>query len=304
MGNFPGVRRHGLSFDVEEHFQVAAFASPTRRGLWDMLESRVERGTELILDLLEHRGVKATFFILGWVADRQPDLVRRILRAGHEIGSHGYEHELITTQTPKQFREDIRRAKFVLEDIIGRPILGYRAPTFTITAQTKWALPILVEEGYVYDSSIFPIIHDRYGIPGALPTIHRIETSAGILWEIPLSTVELVGCRIPVAGGGYFRLFPYSLLRKLLRRAERSGQPLVMYLHPWELDPEQPRMDGPLVSQLRHYLNLDKTAHRLASLLNDFAFGPLRDLLSEIQLSAQPYSLPPEGVMRNVVQGV
>jgi polysaccharide deacetylase family protein (PEP-CTERM system associated) len=275
--------RHGLSFDVEEHFQVSAFDSPMRRRHWEAFESRVERNVERILCLLDKRNVKATFFVLGWVAERQPNLVKRIGHEGHEIGSHGYAHELITAQTPDLFREDVRRAKAVLEDIIGAPVLGYRAPTFTITAETRWALPILVEEGYRYDSSIFPIVHDRYGMPGAIATCHQIATSAGPLWEIPLSTAKIAGCRIPIAGGGYFRLFPYRMLRCLLRRVERTGQPLVIYLHPWELDPAQPRMNGPLFSRFRHYLNLGKTERRLSSMLEDFSFGPLCDLLGDIQ---------------------
>jgi polysaccharide deacetylase family protein (PEP-CTERM system associated) len=283
MGMSSATIRHGLSFDVEEHFQVSGFASPMRRRHWDTFESRVERNTERILGLLDKRNVKATFFVLGWVAERQPNLVKRIARDGHEIGSHGYAHELITAQTPNLFREDIRRAKVVLEDIIGLPVLGYRAPTFTITAETSWALPILVEEGYRYDSSIFPIVHDRYGMPGAIATCHEIATSAGPLWEIPLSTAKIAGYRIPIAGGGYFRLFPYTLLRWLLRRVEGTGQPLVIYLHPWELDPAQPRMSGSLLSQFRHYVNLEKTERRLSFLLDDFSFGPLSDLLSEIR---------------------
>lgn len=280
--------RHGLSFDVEEHFQVSGFASPTRRRHWDAYESRVERNTEKILSLLDERNVKATFFVLGWVAERQPNLVKHIVRDGHEIGSHGYGHELITAQTPNLFREDIRRAKVVLEDIIGSPVLGYRAPTFTITAETSWALPILVEEGYRYDSSIFPIVHDRYGMPDAITTCHEIATSAGPLWEIPLSIAKIAGCRVPIAGGGYFRLFPYAILRWLLRRVEGTGQPLVIYLHPWELDPAQPRMEGPLFSQFRHYLNLKRTEARLSSLLDDFPFIPLRDLLGDVRSAMCP----------------
>ena len=283
MGMSSANIRHGLSFDVEEHFQVSGFDSPMRRSHWDVIESRVERNTERILSLLNKQNVKATFFVLGWVAERHPNLVKRIAHDGHEIGSHGYAHELITAQTPNLFREDIRRAKAVLEDILGAPVLGYRAPTFTITAETSWALPILVEEGYGYDSSIFPIVHDRYGMPGAIATCHEIATSAGPLWEIPLSTAKIAGCRIPIAGGGYFRLFPYMLLRWLLRRVEGTGQPLVIYLHPWELDPAQPRMKGPLLSQFRHYLNLGKSERRLSCMLDDFSFGPLRDLLNEIR---------------------
>jgi len=274
---------HCLSFDVEEHFQVSAFWSEARRQRWDKYESRVENNTRKLVELLAKHHTKATFFVLGWVAERYPGLVKVLVGQGHEIASHGYGHELVTTQSPEQFRHDVRRAKYILEDMTGSPVLGYRAPSFSITKDTLWALPILVEEGYLYDSSVFPIVHDRYGMPGAIATCHEIATSAGPLWEIPLSTAKIAGCRIPVAGGGYFRLFPYTLLRWLLRRVEGTGQPLVIYLHPWELDPAQPRMSGPLLSQFRHYLNLGKTERRLSSMLDDFSFGPLRDLLGEIR---------------------
>ena len=270
---------HGLSFDIEEHFQVAAFDSVARRRHWGNLESRVERNTHLILDLLEARGIHATMFVLGWVAERHKGLIRRIVESGHELASHGYAHELITGQTPPVFREDIRRAKHILEDIGGRPILGYRAPTFSITKESEWALPILVEEGYHYDSSIMAFVHDYYGISGAIPTIHTISTDAGPIWEVPPSTYKWAGLTIPVAGGGYFRLLPYRLLKRLLRRVESQGHPLVMYLHPWELDPHQPRMRGSALSKFRHYLNLHKVESRLNQLLKDFSFGPIHHLL-------------------------
>lgn len=272
---------HGLSFDIEEHFQVAAFDCVARRRHWDTQDSRVEKNTQLILDMLDERGIKATMFVLGWVAERQRSLVRRIVDSGHELASHGYAHELITVQSPQVFREDIRRAKHVLEDIGGQLVQGYRAPTFSITQETEWALPILVEEGYRYDSSIVPIVHDYYGIPGANPTIHSIKTVTGSIWEVPPSTCEWAGFKIPVAGGGYFRLFPYGLLKQLLRRIEAKGQPLVMYLHPWELDPDQPRMRGSFLAQFRHYLNLGKVHGRLTQLLADFSFCPIQLLLPQ-----------------------
>lgn len=272
-----------LSFDVEEHFQVAAFESPMRRRHWDQYESRVERNVGAILNILSSHDIKATFFVLGWIAERRPSIIRTVAAAGHEIASHGYGHELITTQTPAAFREDVRRAKGILENIVGKPVLGYRAPSFTITKETQWALAILVEEGHAYDSSIFPILHDRYGFPGALPSCHQIATSAGSLWEVPPSTATMLGVRIPVAGGGYFRLFPYPLLRMFLRQILSSQRPLVMYLHPWELDPSQPRMKGPLLSRFRHYLNLDKTGERLKLLLQDFEFGTIQDALRAME---------------------
>ena len=275
-------QRHCLSFDIEEHFQVSAFASPSRRRHWDDFASRVGQNTARILQLLEDKGGKATFFVLGWVAERHPDIVKKLAAEGHEIASHGYAHELITAQTPTIFREDVRKAKQILEDLIGQQVNGYRAPTFTITKETQWALPILVEEGYRYDSSVFPVFHDRYGLPGSNPHCHRLVTSAGSLWEIPPSTVKLAGVSIPIAGGGYFRLLPYSLLRQLLRRAESEGHPLIMYFHPWELDPHQPRMKGPLLSRFRHYLNLHKTEDRFRLLIKDFSFGPISDVVSRL----------------------
>ena len=270
---------HGLSFDIEEHFQVTAFDCVARRRHWGSFESRVERNTHLILDLLERCGTHATMFVLGWVAERHKGLIRRIVESGHELASHGYAHELITGQTPPVFREDIRRAKGILEDIGGRPILGYRAPTFSITRETEWALPILVEEGYQYDSSIMVFAHDKYGISGAIPIIHTISTKAGSIVEVPPSTYKWAGLTIPIAGGGYFRLIPYRLLKQLLRRVESQGHPLIMYLHPWELDPHQPRMRGAALSKFRHYLNLHKVESRLQQLLKDFSFGPIHHLL-------------------------
>jgi polysaccharide deacetylase family protein (PEP-CTERM system associated) len=276
-----------LTFDIEEHFQVAAFDSPLRRREWDSFESRVERNTEELLRLLAMKHVHATFFILGWVAERHRGLVQRIAAEGHEIASHGYAHEMITTQTRDQFREDVGKAKKILEDLVGEQVVGYRAPSFTITNATRWALEVLVEVGYRYDSSIFPIFHDRYGIPGADPWCHKVTIPSGEqLWEIPPSTANLVGVRIPVAGGGYFRLIPYSILRWFLHQVENTGHPLVMYLHPWEIDPEQPRMDGPLVSRLRHYTNLNRTSRRLTELLTDFQFAPIREVIGQMNLRA------------------
>ncbi|MDL1888083.1 DUF3473 domain-containing protein [Nitrospirales bacterium NOB] len=277
------AQRHCLSFDVEEHFQVSAFESPMRRRHWSQLESRVEANTEKLLNLLNAANVRATFFILGWVAERFPSLVRRIASIGHEVASHGYGHELITSQTPAMFREDIRKAKGILEDILASPVLGYRAPSFSITRDTMWATEILVQEGYRYDSSVFPILHDRYGVPSARPTVHCIQTASGALWEVPPSTIGYAGVRLPIAGGGYFRLYPYFISRVLLRKLESEGTSLVMYLHPWEFDPDQPRMEGSVMSRLRHYLNLDKTESRLNMLLQDFSFAPIRQVFPPIE---------------------
>jgi len=253
-----------------------------RRRHWDFFESRVERSTEKILHLLEAKRVKATFFVLGWVAERRPSLIRRLAECGHEIASHGYAHELITEQTPTMFRNDVRKAKQILEDLLGSAVHGYRAPSFTITQETKWAISILAEEGYTYDSSIFPILHDRYGMPGMYPWSHQLKTDSGLLWEIPPSTVKLGGVTLPIAGGGYFRLFPYPILHRLMKRVETQGRQLVLYFHPWELDPEQPKMKGSFISRFRHYLNLGKTEERLARLLDDYQFGPIREVIAPI----------------------
>lgn len=274
---------HVLSFDVEEHFQVSAFWSVARRQQWDRLESRVEQNTLRLAELLARAETKATFFVLGWVAERQPGLVKELARQGHEIASHGYGHELVTNQTDGEFREDVRRSRRILEDLTGERVYGYRAPSFSITTRTQWALSILVEEGYRYDSSIFPVRHDRYGMPGAHPWCHIRKTASGDLWEVPPSTLKVGSLRVPVAGGGYFRLYPYWLLRHFLCRVASHGHPLIMYLHPWELDPDQPRMKGSLVSRFRHYVNLHKTEARLHRLLTDFKFAPIQQVVDEIR---------------------
>jgi polysaccharide deacetylase family protein (PEP-CTERM system associated) len=274
---------HCLSFDVEEHFQVSAFESPMRRQRWDQFESRVERNTSRVLELLASGRCRATFFVLGWVAERYPNMVKDIASAGHEVASHGFSHELVTSQTPRAFREDVRKAKLILEDILSQPIHGYRAPSFTITKRSIWALPILVEEGYAYDSSVFPVFHDRYGMPTAERTVHRIMTESGALWEVPPSTTKLFNVRVPVAGGGYFRLFPYPIFRQLIRRVEKEGIPLVMYFHPWELDPQQPKMGGAILSRFRHYLNLHKTEMRLQKLLQEFRFAPIHEAIEVVR---------------------
>ena len=293
--------RHVLSFDVEEHFQVSAFWSDARRQQWDRLESRVEQNTFRLAELLAHFETKATFFILGWVAERHPGLVKALAEQGHEIASHGYGHELVTNQTDREFRDDVRRSKRILEDLTGERVFGYRAPSFSITARTQWALPVLVEEGYLYDSSIFPVRHDRYGMPGANPWCHIRKTEAGDLWEVPPSTLKVGPLRVPVAGGGYFRLYPYRILRRFLHRVASHGHPLIMYLHPWELDPEQPRMVGSLGSRFRHYVNLHKTESRLRRLLTDFKFVPIQQAVGEIRAVCAMKDSP-GGVVENAVQ--
>ena len=279
--------RHALSFDVEEHFQVEAFWSVARRREWGQMESRVERNTRKITELLSDHSTKATFFVLGWVAERHPDLVKELAQRGHEIASHGYGHELVSSQTPAQFRDDVRRSKQILEDLIGKPVMGYRAPSFSITPQAKWAISVLIEEGYRYDSSIYNRFRRAWGSLGPRGGTYQLETEAGAIWEVAPSTWNACGLQLPVAGGGYFRLFPYATSRMLLKNLEKQGSQLVVYLHPWELDPEQPRMDGPLLSKIRHYLNLDKTEQRLGRLLKDFCFAPINEVIRPIRDSIE-----------------
>ncbi len=281
-----GTPMHCLSFDVEEHFQVSAFWSEARRQQWDTHESRVENNTKKLVELLAQHDTKATFFVLGWVAERYPGLVKLLAEQGHEIASHGYGHELVTTQSPEQFRHDVRKAKCILEDLTGSPVLGYRAPSFSITDESQWALAILIEEGYRYDSSMYDRFHRSENARGSSGIV-QINTVAGVIWELSPSTLNVWGFQVPVAGGGYFRLFPYATSKTFLQRLERQGARLVMYLHPWEIDPEQPRMDGPWLSQFRHYLNLQKTQERLSRLLTDFRFGPMRDIICPVSETHQ-----------------
>lgn len=280
--------KNALTFDVEEYFHAEAFAQVLRPEEWLAQESRVVASTERILDLLDREHVRATFFVLGWVAERQPALVREIASLGHEIGCHGYGHRMIQHLTRSEFERDVTRAKSALEDVTGHAVLGYRAPTFSIMRETLWSLEVLCEAGFRYDSSIFPIVHDRYGIPDAPRFPHRLKGANGCeLAEFPLSTVVLLGRRVPVAGGGYFRLFPYFLTRRALRWINRlDGQPAMVYLHPWELDPDQPRLPVGPVTRFRHLVNVSKTEARLVRLLGDFAFAPAAEVLAESGLLA------------------
>lgn len=277
--------QNALTIDVEDYFQVAALAEAVGQDDWHSMEYRVEANTDRLLELFDQRNIKATFFTLGWVAEKSPILVRRIKDAGHEIASHGYSHQLVYNQTPEVFREETRRSKDVLENIIGEPIFGYRAASYSITAQSRWALDILYEEGFTWDSSIFPVHHDRYGMPGTPFAPYQLQTpNGGKLTEFPLSTCPLGSYRLPIAGGGYFRLFPYWFSRWGLGRINRAGQPFIFYLHPWEIDTEQPRLKVKPLSRFRHYNNLDKCMNRLESLLEDFDFGPVSRVLSEVTI--------------------
>jgi polysaccharide deacetylase family protein (PEP-CTERM system associated) len=271
---------NAMSVDVEDYFQVSAFDSIVSRDSWGTRETRVVRNTHRLLDLFEGHGVRATFFVLGWVAERFPALVRDIAARGHEIASHGYHHELLYTLTPERFREDVRSAKAMLESASGGAVAGYRAPSYSIVNSTLWALDVLVEEGYSYDASIFPIHHDRYGIPDAERHAHRIDRTAGPLIELPASTVRLGGVNLPIAGGGYFRLLPYAWTRWGIERVNRvERQPVVFYIHPWEIDPDQPRLDAGRATRFRHYTGLCSTMARLHRMMKDFRFDSIAALL-------------------------
>jgi len=277
---------NALTIDVEDYFQVTAFERHVKREDWCGYPLRVNDNTMKILDMLDEYGVKATFFVLGWVAERCPGLVREISRRGHEIACHGYGHELIYKIGPDKFRADVRKSKSILEEISGIKIYGYRAPSYSITGKSLWALEILVEEGFTYDSSIFPIIHDIYGIPGGKRFIHEIETKSGKIKEFPISTIPLrIGWRqmiLPVAGGGYLRFFPAQLIGMAIKHInEREGQPAVVYFHPWEIDPNQPRIRARLKSRFRHYLNLERMEAKIRYLLNNIKFSPMRDIWSQ-----------------------
>jgi polysaccharide deacetylase family protein (PEP-CTERM system associated) len=277
---------NAMTVDVEDYFHVAALAKSIDRSKWDSMEYRAEASTRLLLDLFDESSIRATFFVLGWVARRSPDLVREIASRGHEVASHGMSHKLVFNQTPEEFSSETYESKALLEDIIGAPVIGYRASTYSITNRSLWALDILSEAGFAYDSSIFPIRHDTYGIPDAPQVPSRIATPKGAsIVEFPMSTAPMFGTRIPVSGGGYFRLLPYWLTRKGLRKLnDELSRPFIFYLHPWEVDPGQPRVKAGWKSRLRHYTNLDRCEARLRRLIGEFRFGRVRDVLSNAAL--------------------
>jgi len=285
---------NAMTVDVEDYFQVSAFDDVVPRSAWAEMESRVERNTHRLLDIFDEADVCGTFFVLAWAGERRPSLVREIAERGHEIASHGYGHRLVYEQAPAAFRDDVRRAKGILEDAGGERVSGYRAPSFSITSRSLWALDVLAEEGYEYDSSIFPIRHDRYGLPGSPRHRHVRQTKTAQLVEMPPATVRIAGLNMPAAGGGYFRLLPYAWTRWSLGRVNRrERQAAVFYLHPWELDPEQPRLPARGLSRFRHYRNLDRTEERLRRLLREFRFSSLRSLLSGPELSERALATAP-----------
>ncbi|MEZ5591600.1 MAG: DUF3473 domain-containing protein [Gammaproteobacteria bacterium] len=277
------IMHNAITIDVEDYFHVAAFAKEISPSSWDQFPSRVEQNTHRLLDLFDEQDARGTFFVLGWVAERFPGLVREIADRGHEVGCHGYSHQLIYKQSPALFREETRRAKDCLEEQVQKPVLGYRAASYSITKQSLWAIDILVKLGFSYDSSIFPVYHDRYGIPESPRWPYLLKTADGCsIIEFPLSTVTIFGYHLPIAGGGYFRLYPYWVTRFGLSHINQvEGQPFIFYLHPWEIDPEQPRMTTGRFSTFRHYTNLTQCEDRLCQLLKDFSFAPVRDIIRE-----------------------
>jgi polysaccharide deacetylase family protein (PEP-CTERM system associated) len=276
---------NAMTVDVEDYFQVSAFDGVVSRASWDSRESRVCANTERLLDLLAEANVQATFFVLGWVAERFPRLVQRIASGGHELASHGFEHRLVYSQTSREFRDDLRRARVTLEQAGGCPVVGYRAPSYSIVRSSLWALDVLIDEGYRYDCSIYPIRHDRYGIPDWRRDVHRIDRRAGSIWELPGSTIRVGNANLPMGGGGYFRLLPYGWTRHGIRRLNAANQPAIFYLHPWEIDPAQPRIPAGRLSRFRHYANLDATERRLRRLVAEFPFGRVSDVLANTAAS-------------------
>ncbi len=275
--------RNAISIDVEDYFQVAALSETINVSEWENISSRVECNTHKILDLFDQYNVKATHFILGWIADRFPNLVKEIANRGHEVASHGYSHQLIYNQSKEVFRQETDKSKKILEDIIGEEVIGYRAASYSITKKSLWALDILAEAGFKYDSSIFPVYHDNYGIHGSPVEPHILQTPKGHkMVEYPLSIYKAFGQTIPIAGGGYFRLYPYWLSRYFYRQMNKKLKSFVFYLHPWEVDPDQPKVDVSWFSKFRHYNNLDKCEGRLSKLLSEFNFTTMKDKLDHL----------------------
>lgn len=287
---------HALTVDVEDYFQVSAFDAYVDRRNWGHYESRVEANTLRILELFARHNVRGTFFILGWVAHHYPQLVREIHAAGHELGSHSYWHRLVYDLTPEEFLQDLRDSRAAIEDAAGVRVTAYRAPSFSITKKSLWALDLLVAEGFGYDSSLFAVYHDRYGIPDANPCLHRIRTPHGNLWEFPASVLRLARINLPVSGGGYFRLYPVQVTVGFLAHVVRqTAMPLMFYTHPWEIDPEQPRFRfGSRQARFRHYVNLSTTESKLDTLLDRFAFGAMTSAVEAAALRTDAQELAHE----------
>ncbi|MBZ5695442.1 MAG: DUF3473 domain-containing protein [Acidobacteriia bacterium] len=273
--------KNALTIDLEDYYHVSAFRDQMPANQWNSQQSRVERNTDLLLDLFDEAGCKATFFTLGWVAEQHPHVVRRVAERGHEVACHSLRHRTVYEMIREDFREDTRQAKQLLEDCGGVPVRGYRAPSFSITRDSLWAFDILAELGFTYDSSIFPVEHPNYGIPDGSRIPYRVQTPSGPIVEFPMTTLEFAGRRSPFGGGAYFRFLPYWYTRWGIRFVNaHEHRPVCVYLHPWELDPQQPRMNGSLTSRLRHYLGLRNTPRKFRSLIRDFEFCPLGELAS------------------------
>jgi polysaccharide deacetylase family protein (PEP-CTERM system associated) len=270
---------HHFTVDVEEYFQVSAFEGLVSRASWSTYESRVSASVARLLELLALHGARGTFFVLGWVAERLPALVREIGSAGHEIASHGWDHRRVTQQTPAEFLDSVTRTRQLLEALGGVRVRGFRAPSYSITGGREWALDALLEAGYTYDSSLFPVRRPGYGYAGGLRDPHWIERPGGRIAEVPPLTLRRLGVNLPAAGGAYFRLFPYRLVRMALRETGARGVPGTFYIHPWELDPEQPRLPCSWPTRVRHYGGLRRTRGRLERLLGEFRFRPIGELL-------------------------
>ncbi|HKG94778.1 MAG TPA: XrtA system polysaccharide deacetylase [Gemmatimonadaceae bacterium] len=280
----PPIRpKHFFTVDVEDYFQVNAFERSVSRTSWDAMPSRVGHNVDVLLDLLARHGSTGTFFTLGWVASRHPGVVRRIANAGHEIASHGWWHRRVTTLTPEEFREDVRSSKQLLEDVAGVAVTGFRAPSFSIVPGGEWAFDVLLEEGYGYDSSLFPINRPGYGYASTPPVPHGIQRPAGTLLELPLTTTVMAGVRVPASGGGYFRQFPYAVTRRAFREHATSGIPGMFYIHPWELDPAQPQLPVGWLTRVRHYRGLELVKGRLERLLSEFSFTSVAAQLQKLQ---------------------
>lgn len=274
---------HFFTVDVEEYFQVKALESAVPRADWLSHTTRVARSIDILLESLARHGARGTFFVLGWLAKHRPEVVRSIAAAGHEIASHGFWHERVTALTPDGFRRDLRESKLALEDLTGVAVLGYRAPSFSIIPGWEWAFDALIEEGYRYDSSLFPIRRRGYGYPSATRTPHMLHRAAGDLAEFPLATVSIFNFPVPAAGGGYLRQFPLAVTRQAFRDASAQGVPATFYIHPWEIDPEQPRLPVSPLNRIRHYRGLDSALGRIEHLLDEFTFDTIASYLPVLE---------------------
>jgi polysaccharide deacetylase family protein (PEP-CTERM system associated) len=282
----PLALMNAFTVDVEDYYHVSGFERHVARDSWGSHASRVELSTRKLIELMARHNVRGTFFILGWIAQRFPRLVREIQAAGHELGSHSFWHRLVYSLSPAEFRQDVRDSKAAIEDAAGETVTCYRAPSFSITRKSLWALEILREEGFTVDASIFPTRHDRYGIPEAKPEIHRWTSASGSIIVYPSTVSRVCGWNVPTGGGGYFRLYPWRFPKLFLQRVLNSGRPIMFYVHPWEIDPDQPRFSfGSRGTRFRHYVNLRQTAHKLDRLLQTFAFGSMRESIAQYMKS-------------------